>query len=246
MRYKITIEYDGTNYFGWQAQPDHPNKGVEDVLKQAIFNLTNENVKINCAGRTDSGVHATCQLVDFFLEKNFEPLEILARLNYILRESDIAILSCEIVDDNFHSRFDAISRKYRYVILNRRARPILQKNRVWHIPIALNVAKMQKSCEFLVGEHDFSSFRDSKCQAPSPVRNVKSLEIWRENDEIFIEIVAKSFLHHMVRNIVGTLALVGKGRLEPEDVKLILQSKDRTKSGMNAPSCGLYFMGAKY
>jgi tRNA pseudouridine38-40 synthase len=246
MRYKITIEYDGTNYFGWQAQPDHPNKGVEDVLKQAIFNFSGENVKINCAGRTDSGVHAACQVADFILEKDFEPLEVLARLNYNLRESDIVILSCEIVDEKFHSRFDATLRKYRYVILNRRARPILQKNRVWHLPMSLNVQKMQESCQFLVGEHDFSSFRDAKCQAPSPVRNVKSLEIYHENDEIIVEIVAKSFLHHMVRNIVGTLVLVGKGRLEPKDIKLILQSRDRTKSGMNAPSCGLYFMGVIY
>lgn len=246
MRYKITIEYDGTNYVGWQSQKDQPNKSIEEILQNAIYELTFEKVKINCAGRTDAGVHAIAQIADFYLEKNFKPHQILMGVNNKLLENNIAIIDCEIVDDNFHSRYNAKLRTYHYKILNRKTRPILQKNRVFHFPTKLDVQKMQEAAQFLIGTHDFTSFQDSKCQSLSPIKTVKSVNFFQKNQEIIIKISAKSFLHHMVRNIIGTLILVGQEKISPQDFLEILKSKDRTKSGFNAPSCGLYFFCAKY
>lgn len=246
MRYKLTIEYDGTNYVGWQEQPDQPYKSIEEVLRKAIYNLTFENVKINCAGRTDSGVHAIAQIADFEIAKKFSPFRILMGLNYNLNTEDIAIIDCEEVDDEFHSRYDAKMRSYKYVILNRRAPAILLKNRVYHIPTELNLKKMEEGAKFLIGEHDFSSFRDSKCQSLSPIKNINEIKLTKNAEKIEIFIAAKSFLHHMVRNIVGSLVLVGQEKILPKDIKTILEAKDRTKSGPNAPACGLYFLGAKY
>lgn len=250
MRYKLTIEYDGTNYVGWQKQPDQPNNSIEELLQKAIYDFSSQNVKINCAGRTDSGVHAVAQIADFELEKDFREFRILMALNNNLRSSDISILKCEKVLKNFHSRFDAKNRSYLYRIINRRAPLKLEKNRAFHIPTKLNIEAMQQGAKHLIGEHDFSSFRDAKCQSISAIKTVDSVNISTQKilagEEISISISAKSFLHHMVRNIVGTLVLVGQEKILPQDVESILQAKDRTKSGPNAPACGLYFLGAKY
>ncbi len=246
MKYKIEIEYDGSNLVGWQKQPDQPGKSVEEILENAIFELTLQRVKLNCAGRTDAGVHALAQVADFSLEKNFDPINIITGVNRFLIGHKIAITNCQIVDESFHSRYDAKSRIYRYNIINRIAKPAIDANRAWHVKAPLDIEAMREACQYLIGLHDFSSFRDSKCQSDTPIRRVNDIKIAKHGQEITIEIEAKSFLHHMVRNIVGTLYLVGKGQIKPQEMQNILGAKDRTKSGRNAPACGLYFLGVRY
>ncbi len=246
MRYKITFEYNGTNYCGFQKQPDQPNNSVEEILENAVFDLSQERVKIFASGRTDAGVHALAQVAHLDLNKKFDADTVVAALNNHLRPAEIAVIACEIVDENFHARFSAKTRHYRYILVNRRAPLTLQKNLAWHIPQKLDLAAMTKAAKFLIGEHDFSSFRDSNCQAKSATKNIRKIEITKNGDEIFIEVSARSFLHHMVRNIVGTLILVGSGKIESDEMKNILESHDRTKSGPNAPSCGLYFLSVDY
>ncbi len=247
IKYKIIIEYDGTNYVGWQKQPDQPDKSIEELIENAIFAMTNERVKLNCAGRTDAGVHALGQVADFTLTKTFTSRRIVMGLNRHLLNHPISILDCEIVDENFHSRFDAKSRTYQYQILNRSAKPTLDLNRAWHAAVPLDVDLMNEAAQHLIGTHDFSSFRDSKCQSNTPIKEVKNLFLsTRGQNTLIFEITAKSFLHHMVRNIVGTLYLVGSKQITPDEFKQILEAKDRTKSGQNAPACGLYFKGVGY
>ena len=247
MRYKITIEYDGTDYVGWQKQSDLPHKlSIEEVIEKAVFQMTGERTKINGAGRTDAGVHAIAQVADFFVHKEFDALRIVAGLNNYLVKSSVSIVNCEIVDDNFSSRFDAKMRHYRYIIINRKANLALQKNRAWHVRSPLDAKAMQIAANYLIGEHDFSSFRDAECQAISPIRTMEKITIKTTEDSLVIDISAKSFLHHMVRNIVGTLMWVGKNKINSSDILQILKSCDRTKSGPNAPACGLYFLGVDY
>ncbi len=246
VHYKIIFEYDGTNYCGYQKQPDMPNNSVEEILENAVFKLSQQRVKINASGRTDAGVHALGQVAHFTLNKKFTPHRIVMGLNNYLRPENVAVLDCEIVDENFHARFSAKMRHYRYVIFNRRAPLTLQKNLAWHVVRSLDLEAMVAASKFLIGEHDFSSFRDSNCQANSALRNIKEITINKNGDEIIIEISAKSFLHHMVRNIVGTLLWVGSGKIKSDEMKAILESKNRAKSGPNAPACGLYFLRVDY
>lgn len=246
MRYKITVEYDGTNYCGLQKQPDLQNKSVEEIIENAVFSFAQERVKINASGRTDAGVHALAQVAHFDLSKNFATHKIISGLNNYLRQEDIAIIDCQLVDENFHSRFNAKMRHYRYLIVNRRAPLTLQKNRAWHLTQQIDFKAMEQAAQFLVGEHDFSAFRDAECQAKSSVRTITGIILKKNADEIIIEVSAKSFLHHMVRNIVGTLVWVGIDKIKAEELKTILEKKDRTKSGPNAPACGLYFVRVDY
>lgn len=245
-RFKLTLEYDGSNYCGYQKQSDIAEKTIEGELEKAIFQLTQENVKITVSGRTDAGVHALGQVVNFDLSKNFDPYKMLMGLNNYLRDEDISVLNCELVNENFSARFDSKMRHYRYKIINRRAPLALQKKRAHHFIPPLDISLMQKAANFLLGEHDFSSFRDAECQASSPIRTLEKITISRNGEEIFIDVSAKSFLHHMVRNIAGTLIWAGVGKISPEEVKKILEARDRTKSGPNAPACGLYFLGVDY
>lgn len=245
-RYKITIEYDGTDYVGFQKQSDTIKKSIEGVLEKAIFQMSGEEVKIFASGRTDAGVHALGQVVHFDLRKKFKNHQIVFGLNNYLRDENVAILRCELVDQNFHARFNAKMRHYRYLLVNRPAFLALQKNRAWQIGNKLDVLAMKKAAKFLVGKHDFSSFRDAECQAASAIRTIKEIKIKKTGEEISIEISAQSFLHHMVRNIVGTLVFVGLKKIEADQIKKILAARDRTKSGPNAPACGLYFLGADY
>lgn len=246
MPFKLTIEYLGTNYCGFQKQFGLQQKSIEETLEIAIYKLSQEQPKIFTAGRTDAGVHALGQVIHFNLNKKFTPYKIQMGLNNYLREEDISVLSCEEVDENFHARFDAKMRHYRYRIINRKAPLTIEKNRAWHVAQKLDVEEMKKAAEFLIGEHDFSSFRDAECQAKSPIRTVKKITIEKLGEEILFEISAKSFLHHMVRNIVGTLVWIGSGKFSATEMRKILTAKDRTKSGPNAPACGLYFLKVDY
>jgi tRNA pseudouridine38-40 synthase len=199
------------------------------------------------SGRTDAGVHSLGQVAHFDLLKEFEPYKIQMALNFFLKMDDISILDCQQVDSNFHSRFLAIQRIYQYKILNRRAPSPINKNYLYHIPFKLNLDLIKEAAQYLVGKYDFSSFQDSECQANDAIRRIDYIKIIeQENNIIIIEIAAKSFLHHMVRNIVGTLVQFSKKNIEPEKMKYILEEKDRTKSGPNAPSWGLYFSKVIY
>jgi len=246
MRYKITIEYDGTNYVGWQKQLDQPDKSIEEILEKAILQMTGESVKINGSGRTDAGVHAIGQVADFSISKEFDTFRIMAGLNTYLLPTNVVVVKCEIVPENFSSRFDAKMRHYRYVIVNRKGALALQKKRAWHVPLPLDVVAMQLAANYLIGELDFSAFRDAECQSKSPIKTIKRLVVEKMGEEIIIEVSGRSFLHHMVRNIVGTLMWVGSQRISIDDMLAILESRDRKNSGPNAPACGLYFLGVDY
>ncbi len=246
MRYKITIEYDGTDYIGWQKQPDQPLRSIEELLQKAIFVIIKKEIKITCAGRTDAGVHAFAQIADFEIEKEIAPFNMMMALNQGLAHTKIIVINCEIVDEKFSSRFNCKWRAYRYIIINRKAPLVIDKNRAWHVPVKIDVARMEAASHYLIGEHDFSAFRDAECQSISAVKIIYDIKIIKQDERIFIDIKAKSFLHHMVRNIVGTLVYIGTGKMEIDDMQKILEGRNRTKSGPNAPAVGLYFSGAGY
>lgn len=247
-RYKIEVEYCGTNYCGFQKQFLPNKKSVEEVLTKSIFQFCGQEIPIFASGRTDAGVHAIDQVVHFDLAKIFQNHQVALGLNHYLKQSqeDVVVKSCQLVSSQFHSRFSAKMRHYRYIVLNRLAPPILEKNRVWHISKTIDLEKMRLASAFLIGEYDFSSFRDQECQAKSPIRTIEAISIINEGEKIFFDVSAKSFLHHMVRNIVGTLIYVGIGKIMAEKIPEILAAKNRQLSGPNAPACGLYFLRTDY
>lgn len=244
-RFKITIEYDGTNYAGWQRQPDQIS--IQEIIENALEKSFNKKIEIFASGRTDAGVHAFGQIAHFDLDKNIGEFQLMMSINQNIGfNHPISITNCEIVADDFNARFHAKLRSYQYKIINRRAKLALDVNRVWQIPKEIDIKKMQEASKYLIGKHDFSSFRDSECQSQNPIRTIKDIKITKIDDLITIDVSAKSFLHHMVRNIVGTLFYVGKDKITVKDVEKILKAKDRTLSGPNAPACGLYFMEVQY
>lgn len=249
MRYKITIEYDGTNILGWQRQIDGPS--VQEYLENAISLLqsdTSELVQIQGAGRTDAGVHALAQVAHFDLERDIEDWKLRDAINFHLREQSapVVVLNVEKAPQEFNARFSAKGRGYIYKIINRRAPSILKQNRAWWVPVELNIEKMRQGAKHLLGNHDFSSFRAAACQAKSPIKTLDKIDITQQGEEIIFEVEARSFLHHQVRNIVGTLKMVGDGHLQPDDVKKILEAKDRKAAGPTAPACGLYLSKVWY
>lgn len=247
MRYKITVEYDGTNLVGWQKQKDGPS--VQEFLERAINGFSHQTTEVYGAGRTDAGVHALAQVAHFDLDSPLNAFKMQESLNALLRElhAPVAVINTEIVDKNFHARFSAKGRGYIYRLLNRRGSTPLRLNRVWHLPFpTLDIAAMRDGAQYLLGNHDFSSFRGAGCQALSPVKTLDKLDIDMAGDEIIFTVEARSFIYHQVRNMVGTLAEVGSGKLAPEDVKRILEAKDRTKAGISAPACGLYLNKVMY
>lgn len=246
MRYKLTLEYDGTDTLGWQRQLDGPS--VQEYLETVLELLSGTHSEVAAAGRTDAGVHALAQVAHIDFETKMEPWKIREAFNANLRQADapVAVIDVEPVSDDFHARFSAKGRGYIYRILNRRAPSVLRENRVWWVPVPLDVEQMQKGAAYLLGHHDFTSFRASACQAKSPVKTLDKLDIVKEGDEIIFIVEAKSFLHHQVRNMVGTLKMVGEGKLVPEDIKRILEAKDRSAAGATAPACGLYLNKVVY
>lgn len=249
-RYKITIEYIGTHMVGWQRQPDCMS--VQGALEDAVFGMTGDRVEVFGAGRTDAGVHATAQVAHFDTTKEWDPYKLMQGLNHHLYEGmplvpcPVSVLHAEAVDQEFHSRFSATRRHYQYLIVNRPARLTLMAGRAWFVPEPLDIGKMQAAANFLTGRHDFSSFRDSQCQAKSPLKSLDYIEISRAGQMIMANLHAPSFLHHQVRIIIGTLWQAGTGRMEPEEMKAILDAKDRKVAGPTAPSDGLYLTGVDY
>ncbi len=247
-RYKIIVEYDGTELVGWQKQPGQ--RSVQGVLEEAIFKLTQEAVTLTASGRTDAGVHSYGQAVSFDLVKEFDTHSLRQGINFYMVEQPVSVLEAEKVVDDFSARFSARKRYYRYVILNRPSPTVIDRNRAWHIINPLNIDAMRQGAKHLEGKHDFSSFRASECQSKNPVKTLDPIHISEHYFEfgnyIYIDVSALSFLHHMVRNITGTLVNVGMGKTAPDDIKSILEAKDRKAAGPTAPACGLYFIGVDY
>ncbi|MAE37721.1 MAG: tRNA pseudouridine(38-40) synthase TruA [Pelagibacteraceae bacterium] len=245
MRFKIIIEYDGTPFVGWQKQEN--GRSVQASIESAIEKLFDEKITIFGAGRTDAGVHAIGQTAHFDVsKKNFDTYIIKNALNDHLRPLPISILNVEKVNENFHSRFDAIQRKYLYRIINRKSPLTIEKGRAWQVHKTLNIDPMKDCIPLIVGKHDFTTFRSAHCQSDSPIKTIDEVKITQTDENIFFGISAKSFLHHQVRSIVGSLKMVGEGSWSINDFDIALKSKDRSKCGALAPSEGLYFMEVKY
>jgi tRNA pseudouridine38-40 synthase len=243
-RYKITIEYIGTNLCGWQRQA--AGLSIQALIESAIFKFAQEDVNIVGSGRTDSGVHALGQVAHFDLVKNFEPFTVMRAINHFLKPNLIAVQDCCIVDESFHARFSAKKRHYIYRLINREGKIIVDSDRAWQIRPALNLNKMRAASEFLIGEHDFTSFRTIHCQAKSPIKTIDNIDFEKNGEEIKIYFAANSFLHHMVRNMTSALVYVGLNKLEPKDIEKILLAKDRSKAPPTAPAFGLYFTKVEY
>ena len=241
-RFKINLEYDGTDLIGWQENQQGPS--VQSLLQDAIFQFCGEKTTVFSAGRTDAGVHAVNMVAHFDLERDQEPETVMRALNFYLAEKPVAVLNCEKVNDDFHSRFSCVARHYKYTVINRPSPIILKKNRAWWVPQKLDINAMKTEAQKLVGKHDFTSFRAAQCQSKSPIKTLDSVSITQNGNEIIFEFSARSFLHHQVRNMVGTLVEIGMGK--PYDIDEIFAAKNRSAAGINAPACGLYFIGADY
>jgi tRNA pseudouridine38-40 synthase len=244
MRYRLTLEYDGTPFVGWQRQDNGPS--VQGALEAAIEKLSGERVTVTGAGRTDAGVHALGQVAHFDLAKTFEPGKIRDALNYHLRPDPVSVLQAAEADEQFHARFSATARRYLFRILNRRSPPALEAGKVWHVSPKLDAEAMHAAAQFLVGQHDFTTFRAAECQAQSPVKTLDRLDVSQRGEEIHIEASARSFLHHQIRSFAGTLKLVGEGKWQPRDVKKALDARDRAACGPVAPPEGLYLVRVDY
>ena len=243
-RWRLTIEYDGGPFMGWQRQEHGPS--VQQALEEALERMTGEQAAFTAAGRTDAGVHALAMSAHVDVTKPLTPHRLREGLNALGRPHPISVLQVEEIADDWHARFSCVGRRYVYRILNRRSPPALDRGRVWHIAVPLDVAAMQDGAAMLVGRHDFTTFRSAQCQSESPVKTLDVLKVGREDEEIRVEVAARSFLHHQVRSMVGCLALVGRGQWKPQDMRKALEARNRSALGLNAPPHGLYFVEAIY
>jgi tRNA pseudouridine38-40 synthase len=243
-RYRLTVEYDGGPYKGFQDQAGLPT--VQAAIEAAIKGFCGETLRIHAAGRTDTGVHATGQVIHIDLEKDWKPEVVRNAINAHLAPQPIVILDAAQVGEDFHARFSAKERRYLYRILNRRAPPALDRGHVWHVKKPLDAQAMHDAAQALVGHHDFTTFRDLQCQSKSPVKTLDVAEVERAGEEVHVIFAARSFLHRQVRSMVGTLAEVGAGRWTAQDVKDALEAKDRKACGPVAPADGLYLTGVDY
>ena len=243
-RWKLTIEYDGGPFMGWQRQDHGPS--VQQALEEALHRMTGELATVTAAGRTDAGVHALAMSAHVDLARTLTPHRLREGLNALVRPQPVSVREVEPVADDWHARFSCTGRRYLYRILNRRAPPALDRGRVWHIAEPLDAGAMSEGAAHLIGRHDFTTFRSAHCQSDSPVKTLDELAVTRIGDEIEIAAAARSFLHHQVRSMVGCLALVGRGQWTPDDMRKALEAADRSALGLNAPPHGLYFVEAIY
>tara|TARA_A100001391_G_scaffold7621_5_gene4891 strand:+ start:3219 stop:3959 length:741 start_codon:yes stop_codon:yes gene_type:complete len=243
-RFALTVEFDGTPFMGLQRQDHGPT--VQQAIEDAAHKVTGEHPVLFSAGRTDSGVHALAMRCHLDIEKQIDPFRLSEALNAHLRPAPVAVIGCEVVPDDWHARFSCLGRAYVYRIANRRAPLTLEKNRAWLVTRPLDAEAMHEAAQALVGRHDFTTFRSAHCQAADPVKSLDRLDVRREGDHVLIEAEARSFLHHQVRSMVGTLSLVGLGQWRIEQVAEALAAADRSALGLNAPPDGLYFLRATY
>ena len=243
-RYRLTLEYDGSAYNGFQAQTDQPT--VQGSVEAAITAFCGETVRLAAAGRTDTGVHATGQVISLDLEKAWPAQTVMNALNAHLVGEAISVLDCEGVEDDWHARFSATGRRYLYRILNRPGPPALDAGRVWHMRKSMDADAMHAAAQVLVGLHDFTTFRDVNCQSKSPEKTLDVATVRRVGEEVHLVFEARSFLHRQVRSMTGTLAEVGLGRWTIDDVATALTARDRAACGPVAPSTGLYLTGVRY
>jgi len=243
-RYKITIEYDGGPFVGWQMQDNGPS--VQAALVHAIRGFSGEQVEVRGAGRTDAGVHARGQVAHFDLAREMAPGRIRDAINFHLKPQPVAVLACEPVLPEFDARFSATRRDYDYVIVNRRAPLTLDAGRAWRVPVPLDTDAMGEAAQVLLGQHDFTTFRSVNCQARSPVKTLDRLDVARDGERIVIRASARSFMHNQVRSLVGSLKLVGEGKWSADDLRAALEARDRSACGPVAPACGLYLVSVGY
>ena len=243
-RWRLTIEYDGGPFMGWQRQEHGPS--VQQTLEEALERMTGQRAAFTAAGRTDAGVHAFAMPVHVDVTKSLTSYRLREGLNALVRPQPISVMEVEEVADDWHARFSCTGRRYLYRIINRRAPPALDRGRAWHIAVPLDIEAMQQGAAMLVGRHDFTTFRSVQCQSDSPVKTLDRLDVSRVGEEVHVEATARSFLHHQVRSMVGCLALVGRGQWKPGDIGKALEARDRAALGLNAPPHGLYFAGATY
>jgi tRNA pseudouridine38-40 synthase len=243
-RYRITIEYDGTPFIGWQIQA--VGRSVQGCLTEAVRRFTGETVSVRGAGRTDAGVHARGQVAHIDLARDWDPFKVREALNFHLKPDPIVVLDAARAADDFDARFSATGRSYLYRILSRKAPPALEPNRVWWVRGPLDAGAMAEAAAHMIGHHDFTTFRAAGCQARSPVKTLDRLDVKIFGEEIHIEAQARSFLHHQVRSLAGSLKQVGDGRWTPADMKAALEARDRARCGALAPSRGLYLMSVAY
>ncbi|MGD9798977.1 MAG: tRNA pseudouridine(38-40) synthase TruA [Parvularculaceae bacterium] len=243
-RYKLILEFDGAPFVGWQRQEN--GVSVQGALEEAVFRFCGERVTAHSAGRTDAGVHALAMPAHVDIEKETDAFRVREAINHHLKPAPIAALSVEIADEDFHARFSATRRHYRYRISNRRAPLTLDAGRAWRLSPPLNAGAMHEAAQTLVGKHDFTTFRASTCQAETPVKTLSSISVFRDEEEVIVETAARSFLHHQVRSMVGSLVEVGFGRWSVDAFNDAFRACDRSRCAQVAPACGLYFLKADY
>jgi tRNA pseudouridine38-40 synthase len=243
-RFRLTVEYDGGPFMGWQRQAHGPS--VQQAIEEAVLHVTGEQTAVYAAGRTDAGVHALGMAAHVDVAKEIMPFRLMEGLNALLKPQPVAILGCEPVGDDWHARFSCLGRAYLYRIVNRRAPLALEAGKAWRIARPLDAGAMHEAAQQLVGLHDFTTFRSAHCQSDSPVKTLDRLDVRRAGEAVLIEAAARSFLHHQVRSMVGCLALVGQGQWTAAELKVALEAKDRAALGFNAPPDGLYFVAARY
>ncbi len=243
-RFALTLEFDGTPFFGLQRQDNGPS--VQQTVEEAAFRVTGEQVRLHSAGRTDTGVHALAMRSHIDIAKDIAPFRLMEALNAQMRPDPIAVTHCEMVPDDWHARFSCTGRSYVYRIANRRSPLTLERDRLWQVPQELDHEAMHRAAQALVGLHDFTTFRSIQCQSASPIKTLDRLDVEREGEEVRIHAAARSFLHHQVRSMVGCLALVGMGRWHEGQMAEALEARDRQALGLNAPPHGLYFVRATY
>ena len=243
-RFRLTVEYDGRPFMGWQRQAHGPS--VQQAIEEAIASVTGEDVTLHAAGRTDAGVHGLAMTAHADIARAMTPFRLSEAINARLRPWPVAIIGCDTVSEDWHARFSCIGRHYRYRIVNRRAPLTLDQGLAWRVTPRLDADAMHAAAQCLVGLHDFTTFRSVQCQAKSPVKTLDRLSVRRQAQEVIIEASARSFLHHQVRSMVGCLALVGQGKWDADDLAAALAARDRAALGLNAPPDGLYFVAADY
>jgi tRNA pseudouridine38-40 synthase len=243
-RFRLTVEYDGGPFMGWQRQDHGPS--VQEALEDALGAATGERSAFHAAGRTDAGVHALAMSAHVDVERTITPFRLSEALNARLRPQPVAVLAASVAEPDWHARFSCVGRRYFYRIVNRRAPLAVDAGRAWQVAAALDAEAMHEAAQRLVGRHDFTTFRSAHCQSESPVKTLDRLSVVRTGEEIRIEAEARSFLHHQVRSMVGCLQLVGRGKWTRDDLEDALEARDRARLGLNAPPQGLYFAAARY